>query len=379
MSPARHERTLAEGAAPHVHRRGGLRSVTGAFLVALLPCVGFGLYGTGLQIELALAEHGGGLTPGWRGSLFERFGLAHDAESLAACTVLGALHMLPLLLVCLATGAFWERLFARLRHRDRLPGLALFATLFTLCLPPTLPLWQAALGFSFGLVMGKEVFGGLGRYVVHPVLVGLAFLYTAWPDAVTAAAVHLPVEGLDLPSDLELAASGGLAAITARGVTWGQSFLGTVPGNLGEASALACLCGAAILLVARAASWRILAGALLGTFFATRFFAWTSGATVPAASLPWHWHLVLGSSAFALVFLATDPVTSATTQAGRWIQGLAVGSLIVLIRVASPAHADGAALALLLGNVFVPVIDHAVVQIHVARRARRLRAAGGHG
>jgi len=340
-------------AAPHVRARTSLRSLTGAFLVALIPCLVFGLYNTGYHANLALAEQAAGTASGWRVSLLEAIGVGRDAGNVLACGLHGALFLLPLLLTSLAVGHFWERLFAHLRARALVPGLTLFATLFTLALPPALPPWQAALGFSFGIVVGKEIFGGTGRYVFHPVVVGLAFLTVTFPGRMKAA------------------------ALTAVDVTWIETFLGRVPGALGETSTLACLVGASYLVLKRAASWRIMLGACLGATATAQLLGWTSSAVLPVAALPGYWHLTLGSFAFAAIFLATDPVSAPMTQTGRWIHGILIGFLIVLIRVASPVHPEGTTLALLLGNVFAPLIDHGVVRLHVRQRLRRAAVRGG--
>jgi len=339
--------------APHVRGPANLRSVMGAFLVALVPCLAFGLYNTGYQANLALAQPELEASPGWRASVLDLLGVGHDAGNVFACSAYGALYLLPLLIVSLVVGHFWERVFARLRGRELLPGLVLVATLFTLALPPTLPLWQAALGISFGVVVGKEIFGGTGRYVFHPVLVGLAFLTVAYPG-------HMKVE-----------------ALAAEGVTWTETFLGRIPGSLGETSTLACLLGASFLIVARAASWRIMLGVCAGMTATAYLLGWAASDALPVAALPWYWHLTLGSFAFATVFIATDPTSAAMTQTGRWLYGILIGFLIVLIRVASPIHAEGTTLAILLGNVFAPLIDHGVIRLHVRKRLRRLETTGG--
>jgi len=376
LTARRSARPLAPGA-PHVRAAVDLRSLTGAFLVALLPCAAFGVYNTGYQANRALAALGEEHVAGWRGEVLDVLGVGVGAGSVLACVVHGALFLLPLFVTILVVGGFWERLFARVRVRALQPGLMLFALLFTLGLPPTFPLWQAALGASFGLVVGREVFGGMGRYVVHPVLVGLAFLVVTYPGGMRGDTVWVPVDGAVVESALGLASAGGLDALRAGGVTWLDTFLGRIPGASGGTSAAACLFGAVLLLVARAASWRILAGILVGAVVTASLFRWSASPVLPAATIPWTWHLTLGSFAFATVFLATDPVTAATTQAGRFLYGLLIGFLIIVIRVASPVHPEGTTLAILLGNVFAPLIDHAVVRAHVGRRSRRRRARGG--
>jgi len=377
FAAARAKPVLETSGAPYLRASVDLRSVTGAFLLALLPCLAFALYNTGREANLALASMAVAPSTGWRDTVLIALGGGYDPESVLACLLHGALRLLPLLVVSLVAGSLWERVFARLRGRDLVPGVALFAVLFTLGLPPTLPLWQAALGMSFGVVIGKEIFGGTGRYVVHPSLVGLAFLYFSYPGRMKGEAVWVAVDGYTGATSLSLAAAGGAEAIAAGGITWTETFLGRMPGALGETSTLACLSGAAYLVLARAASWRIMLGALLGLAGTSALLAWTSGATIPPAALGWHWQLTLGSFAFVTVFVATDPVSAATTQRGRWIYGLLIGFLVVLIRVASPIHPEGTMLAVLLGNVFAPLIDDGVVRMHVRKRRRRLRASGG--
>jgi len=273
-------------------------------------------------------------------------------------------------------GAVSLHLFERMRDRDRQTGVVLLATLFTLALPPTLPLWHAALGMSFGIVVGKEIFGGMGRYVFHPVLVGLAFLALTYPDRVQGDAVWVAVDGVARPSTLGIGKAGGHGAILESGVSWAQAFVGHVPGPLGATSTLGCLLGAAYLVAVRVASWRILVGALAGTAATATLLSWTSAPAVAAATLPWYWHLTLGSLAFVTVFVATDRVTAAATQRGRWIHGLLIGTLAVLIRVANPVQEDGSILAVLLAGVFVPLVDHGVVRAHVRARRRRLARNG---
>ena len=208
-------------------------------------------------------------------------------------------------------------------------------------------------------------------------LVGLAFLTFAYPEQMRGEGVWVPVDGVAVPAALNVAAVGGLGALEASGVTWTEAFLGRTPGSWGETSALACVLGGAWLVLRRAASWRILAGVLVGTVATATLLSFTSGDVLPSATLPWRWHLCVGSLAFGAVFLATDPVTSAETQLGRWVYGALIGFLAVVIRVASPVHVEGTMLAILLGNVFAPLIDHGVVRLHVRRRLGRSASIGG--
>lgn len=329
--------------APHVRDRADLRWVMRTVLLALVPCVAVGLYQTGLQENRALLASGLEAPAGWRATLLARFGVGGETTSIRDCWLLGALHFVPLLAIALGVGAAWERIFAAARRRPRTAGLGVTAVLFTASLPPGVAGWQAALGISCAIVLGKEIFGGTGRNVFNPAVVGLVMLSFAYPD----------LRGIGV----------GLADPQAP---WLEAFLGREPGAearaMGQTSALACLLGAPILVQRRVASWRIMLGVVLG--------AAATGVVLSGAA--WSTHLASGGLAFGAVFLATDPVTSASTDRGRWIHGLLIGFLVVLLRVANPVQPDGVLLAILLGNIAAPSIDHAVVWLHARKRRRRL-------
>jgi len=351
--------------APHVRDEVDLSWVMRTVLVALLPCVAFGLYNTGYQANRALHEHGLEPGTGWRESLLEGLGAGRDPSSVLDCSTLGALHFLPLLAIALGVGALWERLFAAVRRRSAAPGLAVTAWIFTASLPPNLPWWQAAIGISFAIVVGKEIFGGTGRNVFHPAVVGLAFLYFAYPADMRGVGVWVALEGAAEPSALRIATAGGVGALADQDISWTLAFCGRIPGAMAGTSKLACLLGALYLVHQRVASWRVMLGVLFG--------AAAAGALLPGIGPSWH--LVLGSLVFGAVFLATDPVTSATTDRGRWIYGLLIGFVVVLIRVANPVHSEGVLLAILLGNTCAPLIDHAVIWFHVRNRRRSVGQA----
>lgn len=347
---------------PHVRDGADLQRVMRSVLVALAPCVVFGLYNTGFQANRALLSQGLDPGAGWRERVLAALGAGHDPALVFDCALLGALHFVPLLAVALAVGGLWEWIFARARRRHRVPGLAVTAWLFSAALPPSLAWWQAALGISLAIVVGKEIFGGTGRNVFNPAVVGLAFLSFAYPADLRGDAVWIAVDGASAPTALRVALAGGSAALAEQGVSWWDAALGRVPGGLADTSALGCLLGALVLVRQRVASWRVMLGVALG--------ATAAGAALPGPS--WSWHLVLGSLAFGGVFFATDPVTAASTDAGRWVYGLLIGFLVVLIRVANPLQAEGVLLAILLGNTVAPLIDHGVVALHARRRRRRL-------
>jgi len=361
----------ATGAALHVRDGFSVERAMGWVVVALVPCLFVAFYNTGYQasVEVALAEVG--MAPGWRGRFLQTVGVGTDPADFLAAMIHGALYLLPVLAVTMVVGSFWERLFARLRDRPAGPGLVLIALLFTLSLPPTIPLWQAALGMSFAVVIGREIFGGTGRNFLNPALAGLAFLYVTYPKEMVSETAWTVVDAFTSPTYLTMATQNGAEAIAWLPTTWLQTFVGIVPGAFGTTSVLACLLGAAILLYRRVASGRIMAGILFGMVGTALLLNTFADGGSAFTGLTWYWHLTLGSFAFGTVFLATDPVSAAMTDPGRWIYGLMIGVMIVLIRVANPAHPDGVMFAILLGNIFAPLIDYLVMQANIRRRARR--------
>jgi len=264
----------------------------------------------------------------------------------------------------------WEFVFAASRNHEVNEGFLVTSMLFALTLPATVPLWQVALGISFGVVVGKEIFGGTGKNFLNPALVGRAFLFFAYP-AEMSGDVWVAVDGYTGATALALAASGGVEAIQQAGITWRDAFIGNIQGSMGETSTLACLAGAAFLLYTGVASWRIMAGVLLGMVATTLLFNAVGNADNPFYALPWYWHAVLGGYAFGLVFMATDPVSASMTHPGRWLYGLLIGFMVSLIRVVNPAYPEGMMLAILFGNALAPLIDYGVVQVNVRRRRRR--------
>ena len=358
---------------PHVRNALDVPRVMRCVLVAVSPCVAVALYNTGYQARAALAA-GLGASGDWRLGAFEALGAPAHSTQPWLCAAHGATILLPLFLSSLLGGGVAERLFARARGRgvDH-TGLGVIALLFTLCLPPTLALWQAALGGFLAVAVGKEIFGGFGHTFVNPPLVGLALLYFAYPDALTADSVWVAVDGYSGATPLAAAHRGGLDALDAAGFSWGDLLLGRVPGALGETSALACAIGVAILLYTGVASWRVVAGGVLGLAGAVLMID-LFVTDRPIAELPWHWHAVAGGFAFGLVFLATDPVTAAVTNPGRWLYGLGIGVVVVVLRVANPAHRESVLLAILLGNVSAPLLDQLAARIQMRRG--RTRDAG---
>jgi Na+-transporting NADH:ubiquinone oxidoreductase subunit B len=344
--------------APHVRNPLNVRVAMRCVLVAAVPCVLMALYNTGYQANLALSQ---GISPsGWRTRVLGMLGLGHSPTSPLDCMFFGGLFFVPLLIVVWLAGGLSEQCFARARGRraDHM-ALPVIAVLLSLSLPATLPLWQAALGSTIGFIVGKEIFGGFGRNFVNPVVAGLAFLYFAYPGAVGGDTVWVPIPGHVGATPLAIATRSGLDGIHAAGMSWSSTALGWVPGAMGETSALACLLGLVVLLYTGVASWRIVASGALGlTAGVCALQSLDPGQSI--AQFPWHWHLVSGSFAFGLVYLATDPVTAATTNAGRWLYGGLIGVFVAVVRIANPAHQDGVILALLLGNVTAPLLDRTV-------------------
>jgi Na+-transporting NADH:ubiquinone oxidoreductase subunit B len=356
--------------APHVRDGIDLKRLMMYVVVALIPCILWSWFNTGYQANLVLAQMGTA-KEGWRSELLVALNVGFDAGSIFASTVHGFLYFLPLYLVALIVGGLWELLFATLRHKEINEGLLVTSMLFALTLPPDMPLWMVALGISFGVVVGKEIFGGTGKNFLNPALTGRAFLFFAYPAEITGDRVWVAVDGYSGATPLGLGKIGGMEAIASGGYTWWNAFIGLTPGSLGETSTLACLIGAAFLIYTRVGSWRIILGVFLGMAGSTLLFNAVGSDINPMMAMPWYWHLVLGGFAFGMVFMATDPVSAAMTTAGRWVFGLLIGFMTVLIRVVNPAFPEGIMLAILFANIFAPLIDHAVIQINIRRRQRR--------
>jgi Na+-transporting NADH:ubiquinone oxidoreductase subunit B len=311
--------------------------------------------------------------PGWRGTALATLQLEYDPSSAMGSLCHGVFLVLPVFAVSLILCWFWEALFAVVRNRRPVEGFLVTALLFTMLLPPEAPLWQAALGISFGTVLAKEVFGGTGKNFLNPALAGIAFLYFAYPNDLAGNPLWTGVAGYGGTTLFSNIHASGTQAIEQAGITARAAFLGLSQGSLSAASPAASLLGAFLLLRRRVASWRIMLGGflgLLGTLFLLQFLA---AEATSIFTIHWYWHLILGSFVFGIVFLATDPVTAAMTDPGRWIYGALIGFLVVLVRGANPAHPDGTVLAVLLGNVFAPMIDSFVVWTNVRRRQQRAR------
>lgn len=366
---------VTEGA-PHVRDGRDLKRVMATVVLALSGCAFMAMYNTGRQAGSAIAA-GAAPIPGWRTTAMQALDLPFDPTDVGACIVHGALWFLPVFAVTVLVGIAWEILFAVVRRHPVQEGFFVTGPLFALIMPATIPLWQVALGISFGVVIGKEVFGGTGMNILNPALTGRAFLFFAYPaaisgDEVWVAAQTFAVDTVSGATPLAEAAQGQLR-FDGGAPSWWDAFLGVIPGSMGETSALACMLGVLLLLLTGIASWRIVAGVILGTIGASLVFNAVGSETNSTFAMPFWWHFVLGGWAFGAAFMATDPVTAAQTQVGRWIYGLLIGVLVVVIRVANPGYPEAMMLAILLMNVFAATIDHFVVEANVRRRRRRRR------
>lgn len=320
-----------------------------------------------------------GESDAWRSSIMRSAG-GFNPDSLASNLLHGALYFVPVFLVCNIVGGAWEALFSCVRGHDINEGFLVTGMLFPLTLPPTIPLWQVAVGISFGVVIGKEVFGGTGKNFLNPALTARAFLYFAYPAQITGDLVWTAVDGYSGATTLTALASVDAAETVEFGnymrsldISWSDAFLGMIPGSMGETSTLACLLGAGLLVWSGVGSWRIMLAVLLGAYGMSGFLHYGFAATASSHifKMPPHWHMVTGGIAFGLVFMATDPVSAAMTRAGKWVYGVLIGVMTILIRVVNPAFPEGIMLAILFGNVFAPLIDYFVVQANIKRRLAR--------
>ena len=333
------------------------------------PAMFWGMWNIGSQALTAIAELGLALPGGWRGALIAEWS-AQNPNSIWDCFVYGAVYFVPIYFVVFMVGAFWEILFAIVRRHEINEGFFVTSILFALTCPPNLPLWQAALGISFGIVVGKEIFGGTGKNFLNPALTGRAFLFFAYPAQISGASAWTAVDGFSGATPLSLAAQGGVDAILAENITWLDAFFGFIQGSSGEVSTLMILAGGAVLLWTGIASWRIMAATLIGMVATALLLNLIGSDTNPMFSVPFHWHFVLGGFAFALVFMTTDPVSAAMTNKGRWIFGFLIGFMTVLIRCINPAYPEGVMLAVLFANIFAPLIDYFVVEANVKARQK---------
>ena len=367
--------SVARGSS-HVRDAIDLKRMMILVVIAALPCVFMAMLNTGLQANLAIDPAKTAALEGWRHDVIRALGVGYSADSPLANLTHGALYFLPLYIVTMAVGLTWEVLFAVVRKIEVNEGFFVTGILFPLILPPTTPLWQAALGISFGVVIAKELFGGTGMNFINPALAARAFLFFAYPAEISGDKVWTAVpDGAAVDGYSGATLLGQMRLLTepfaAQDYSWWNAFVGWEAGSMGETSALACAIGAVILLVTRVGSWRTMAAVTLGTIAMASVLNAIGSATNPWFGVPFWWHMVLGGWAFATVFMATDPVTSPFSERGKWVYGALIGALIVLIRVFNPAYPESAMLVILFMNVMAPVIDYGFVQANIRRRLAR--------
>ncbi|WP_171101938.1 MULTISPECIES: NADH:ubiquinone reductase (Na(+)-transporting) subunit B [unclassified Ruegeria] len=357
--------------APHARSYIDMKRIMTYVVIATIPCILWGMYNTGYQANSAIAMLGADAATGWRIAILQAFGISLNPDSIFANVMHGMMYFLPIYIVTLVAGGIFEVIFATVRGHEVNEGFLVTSMLYTLIMPASAPLWQVALGIIFGVVIGKEVFGGTGKNFLNPALVGRAFLYFAYPASMSGDTVWTPVDGFSGATALSVSASQGYQALAADGITWWNAFFGTIQGSFGETSTLACMIGLAFLLTTRIANYRLILGCLGGTIGFTLLLNLIGSDTNPMFAMPWYWHIVIGGYAFGLAFMVTEPVSASHTNLGRYIYGALIGVMVVMIRVINPAFPEGMMLAILFGNVFAPLIDYFVVQANIKRRARR--------
>lgn len=342
--------------------------------LAAMPCVLIGCYNVGLQANEVMAGLGITEVVGWRGDILAMFGIGNDPTNIFDNFWHGFWYWFPIYATVFIIGGFWEVIFASVRGHEINEGFFVTSILFSLIVPASLPLWQAAIGISFGIVIGKEVFGGTGKNFLNPALTARAFLYFSYPAQLSGDAVWVAVDGYSSPTALSVAASNGVQGLADAGYTIQQSFTGNIAGSIGETSLIAIGIGAVFLLATKIASWRIMLGVITGVVGTSLLFNAIGSDSNPMFSLTPMWHLVIGGLAFGTVYMATDPVSASMTDTGRLWYGVLIGVMTILIRVVNPAFPEGIMLAILFANLFAPLIDWAVVQANVKRREKRYAA-----
>lgn len=355
--------------ASHVRDGMDLKRIMITVWLCTFPAMFYGMYNVGAQALVYMAENNITAQGDWR-FYFTDLLTAYNPNSLWDCFMYGAMYFLPIYIVTFAVGIAWEILFAVKRGHEVNEGFFVTSVLFALTCPPTVPLWQVALGISFGVVLGKEVFGGTGKNFLNPALTGRAFLFFAYPASMSGDSVWTAVDGFSGATALSVAASGGMEALQGQ-LTWMDAFFGNMQGSVGETSALALLIGGGVLVMTGFASWRIVAGVFAGTAAMALLFNAIGSTTNAMFEMPFYWHYVLGGWALGTFFMATDPVSASMTSTGKFIFGALIGVMVTLIRVVNPAFPEGMMLAILFGNLLAPTIDYFVIQANIKRRLAR--------
>jgi len=328
--------------APYIRDSIDLKRTMIIVVLALLPSFIFGTYNVGLQSPEV------------------------SSSSFLECFIFGLYRVLPMYLVVFTVGGLFEGLFAVIRKHEINEGFLVTGFLIPLTMPPTVPLWMLAIATIFGVVIGKEIFGGTGYNIFNPALTARAFLFFAYPSKMSGNIPWIyPADGLSKATPL-LETSSNLQL----SYSWSDMFFGFVPGSLGETSTLAVLIGAFILIITKIGSWRTMAATTLGMVLTSLLLNQIGkiDGTGPMLDIKPMYHFVMGSFAFGMVFMATDPVSSAQTNTGRWYYGLLIGFMVVIIRCINPAYPEGMMLAILFANAFAPLFDYNVIQKHIKTR-----------
>ena len=372
----------------HVRDFSDLKRIMIIVWAAVFPAMFYGWYNIGNQTIMAIASLANAqeiattsyslLSGDWHYALAQLLGASLGSDAgIYSMMVIGAVYFLPIYIVVFAVGGFWEVLFCIVHHKEINEGFFVTSIVFALVVPATMPLWQAALGISFGVVIGKEVFGGTGRNFVNPALCGRAFLFFAYPASISGTNCWVPVDGFSGATPLAQWAEGGLSALkdtAGNTINWMDAFIGNIPGSIGEGSTLMILVGALIILTTGVASLRIMVGILIGAFLTATLFNYIGSETNNMFSMPFEWHAVLGGFAFGTVFMATDPVSSSFTSKGKWAFGILIGVMVILIRTVNPAYPEGMMLAILFANCFAPLFDYLATKRNIKRRLARVQA-----
>ena len=372
----------------HVRDFSDLKRIMIIVWAAVFPAMFYGWYNIGNQTIMAIASLPNAqeiattsyslLSGDWHYALAQLLGASLGSDAgIYSMMVIGAVYFLPIYIVVFAVGGFWEVLFCIVHHKEINEGFFVTSIVFALVVPATMPLWQAALGISFGVVIGKEVFGGTGRNFVNPALCGRAFLFFAYPASISGTNCWVPVDGFSGATPLAQWAEGGLSALkdtAGNTINWMDAFIGNIPGSIGEGSTLMILVGALIILTTGVASLRIMVGILIGAFLTATLFNYIGSETNNMFSMPFEWHSLLGGFAFGTVFMATDPVSSSFTSKGKWAFGILIGVMVILIRTVNPAYPEGMMLAILFANCFAPLFDYLATKRNIKRRLARVQA-----
>lgn len=366
----------------HVRDSIDLKRIMIMVWLATFPAMFWGMYNVGHQAVMGLnATYSGAellavIEGNWR--LAWAFGSVEALTSSGWLSQMwfGALYFLPVYATVFVVGVFWEVLFAIVRKHEVNEGFFVSSVLFTLILPPTIPLWQAALGITFGIVVAKEIFGGTGRNFLNPALAGRAFLYFAYPANMSGGLVWVAADGYSGATPLSQWYEGGNCALmnnmTGEAISWMDAFIGNIPGSMGEVSSLLIMLSGLALITMKIASWRIVAGVVVGLVATSSLLNLIGSETNALFSMPFYWHFVLGGVAFGTFFMATDPVSAAFTNKGKWAYGILIGVMTIGIRVLNPAYPEGIMLAILFANLFAPLFDFIVREGNIKRRNRRM-------